>query len=367
MLKKEIPVRYPMPPAKILEIIQNGTVIPACPLALNSRREFDTRRQTALMRYYCDAGAGGVAVAVHTTQFEIRKPEFSLFEPVLLVCSEAIDSWVAQNGRPVVKIAGIVGKTEQAIREAESAAAHGYHIGLLSLSAFKGAALNEMITHAEAVASRIPLFGFYLQPSVGGRILPFAFWKRFCKIPNVVAIKIAPFNRYQTIDVARAVAESGREHEIALYTGNDDNIIADLLAPYRFTINGTEHALRIRGGLLGQWAVGTKSAVLLLEKIHRLTERGEDIPQELLQRNIELTDVNAALFDAANGFAGVIPGVHEILRRQGLFEGIWTLNPHERLSAGQLEEIGRVHASYPHLFDDEFVKEYLHSWLGEAG
>ncbi|MHB9028918.1 MAG: dihydrodipicolinate synthase family protein [Candidatus Latescibacterota bacterium] len=354
---------YPMPPDEILAVIREGTVIPASPLALNSAREFDRRRQTALMRYYCDAGAGGIAVAVHTTQFEIRKPEFNLLEPVLRVCSEAIDSWAARNGKPIVKIAGVVGKTEQAISEAECALSYGYHAGLLSFSAFKGASPEEMIAHAETVARVIPLFGFYLQPSVGGRVLPFDFWKRFSAIPNVVAIKVAPFNRYQTIDVARAVAEVGRAEEITLYTGNDDNIIADLLAPYRFSVRGLTRIIRIRGGLLGQWAVGTKRAVELLDKIHRLVDSGDSIPRKLFQRNIELTDTNAALFDAANGFAGVIPGVHEILRRQGLFEGIWTLNPEERLSDGQMEEIDRVHRAYPRLFDDDFVRERLAGWL----
>jgi dihydrodipicolinate synthase/N-acetylneuraminate lyase len=358
-------MRNPMPPDAILALIRKGTVIPASPLALNSAREFDRKRQTALMRYYCDSGAGGIAVAVHTTQFEIRKPEFNLLEPVLRACSEAIDGWTARNGKPVIKIAGVVGKTNQAVQEAELAVSCGYHAGLLSLSAFKGASPEKMITHAERVAQVIPLFGFYLQPSVGGRVLPFEFWKRFAAIPNVVAIKVAPFNRYQTIDVARAVAETRRSNEITLYTGNDDNIIADLLAPYRFSVRGMPRTIRIRGGLLGQWAVGTKRAAELLDKIHRLVESGDSIPRKLLQRNIELTDTNAALFDAANGFAGVIPGVHEILRRQGLFEGTWTLNRDERLSEGQMEEIDRVHRAYPHLFDDEFVREHLDGWMNE--
>jgi hypothetical protein len=356
-------MRYPLPSDDIMTVIRKGAVIPASPLALNSSRQFDPKRQSALMRYYCDAGAGGVAVAVHTTQFEIRKPEFNLLEPVLRVCSEAVDAWVSRNGKPIVKIAGIVGKTEQAIIEAGCGLSCGYHAGLLSLSVFRGSTPDEMITHAESVAQRIPLVGFYLQPSVGGRVLPFDFWKRFAAIPNVVAIKIAPFNRYQTIDVVRAVAEAGREDEITLYTGNDDNIIIDLLTPYRFAVKGTERTLRIRGGLLGQWAVGTKRAAELLDEIHRLGEGEGEIPTEFLRRNIELTDTNAALFDAANGFAGVIPGVHEILRRQGLFEGIWTLNPEERLSPGQREEIDRVHRAYPHLFDDDFVREHLADWL----
>lgn len=353
----------PVLPESILNIIRRGTVIPAVPLALDRNRRFDPRRQTALIRYYCAAGAGGAAVAVHTTQFEIRKSEFGLLEPVLRVCSEALDECCTLEGRPVVKIAGIVGKTAQAAGEAERAVSLGYHAGLLSFSAFRDGSVDEMIAHAKTIAEIIPLFGFYLQPSVGGRILPLSFWRRFVHIPNVTAIKIAPFNRYQTLDVVRAVAEEGREREITLYTGNDDNIIADLLTPYRFTVSGENKELRIRGGLLGQWAVGTKRAAELLAGIHAVTESGGDVPVEMLRRNIELTDVNAALFDAAHGFAGCIPGIHEILRRQGLLEGVWTLNPEERLSEGQLGEIDRVHRAYPHLFDDGFVREHLSEWL----
>jgi hypothetical protein len=362
-------MHHPIPGEEILTCIRKGIVIPASPLALDGRRRFDPRRQAALMRYYCAAGAGGVAVAVHTTQFAIRKPEFDLLEPVLATCAHALDAWSRTAMRPVVKIAGIVGRTPQALREAELAKSHGYHAGLLSLSAFRNDTVDEMIGHAKAVSEAIPLFGFYLQPSVGGRILPLVFWRQFVRIPNVVAIKIAPFNRYQTLDVVRAVAEENRENEIALYTGNDDSIIPDLITPYRFVIEGrvgtrcNVSLLRIRGGLLGQWAVGTKRAVELLAEIHALVESGADIPRSLLVRNVELTDVNAALFDAAHGFAGVIPGVHEILRRQGLLEGIWTLDPEEGLSPGQLEEINRVHHAYPHLFDDEFVREHLHEWL----
>jgi len=353
----------PMPEEKILAVIRKGAVIPASPLTLDSRRRFDPARQAALMRYYCHAGAGGVAVAVHTTQFEIRNPDVHLFEPVLQTCSRTIDEYTKESKRPVVKIAGIVGKTEQAVREAETAAACGYHAGLLSLSAFKNSTINDMIQHAETIARVIPVFGFYLQPSVGGRILPFEFWKRFVLIENVVAVKIAPFNRYQTLDVVRAVAEAGRENDITLYTGNDDNIILDLITPYRIAVSGKQKVLCIKGGLLGQWAVGTKRAVELLSEIHSITESGSDIPVELIQKNSELTDTNAALFDAAHNFAGVIPGVHEILRRQGLLEGIWTLNPKEKLSEGQLEEIDRVHESYPHLFDDDFIREHLEKWL----
>ncbi|MDP2984105.1 MAG: dihydrodipicolinate synthase family protein [Candidatus Latescibacter sp.] len=354
---------YPMPPESILSLIRRGTVIPASPLALNSRREFDPCRQTALMRYYCQAGAGGVAVGVHTTQFAIRNPEVDLFETVLQTCAQALDEYTRQSGRPVIKIAGIVGRTAQAAREAETALSHGYHAGLLSLSAFGSAPISEMIDHAEEIARLIPLFGFYLQPSVGGRVLPLEFWRKFVLIPNVVAIKIAPFNRYQTFDVIRAVAEEGLENDIALYTGNDDHIITDLITPWTFTVSGNRKILRIRGGLLGQWAVGTKRAVEMLTEIHDLLDTGSDIHPDMLKRNVELTDANAALFDAAHQFRGVIPGVHEVLRRSGLLEGIWTLNPDEGLSEGQFDEIERVLHTYPHLFDDTFIEENRDSWL----
>ncbi len=354
---------FPALPAQVLEIIRAGTVIPAVPLALTVNRQFNPLRQSVLMRYYCESGAGGIAAGVHTTQFQIRNEKFNLLEPVLRVCAKTVDDWSIRNGRTIVKIAGVVGKTDQAIREAELAVSLGYHAGLLSLSAFRNDSIETMIAHARAVAQVIPVFGFYLQPSVGGRVLPLEFWRRFVRISGVVAIKVAPFNRYQTIDVVRAVAEEGRAGEITLYTGNDDNIIADLLTPYRFTVEGRPVVVTIRGGLLGQWAVGTKCASELLNEIHEIVESGKPIPGELLQRNIELTDTNAALFDAANGFAGVIPGVHEVLRRQGLLEGTWTLDPDERLSPGQAEEIDRVHRAYPHLFDDAFIAQNLGAWL----
>jgi len=353
----------PMPEQLIHEVIRRGCVIPAAPLALTPERRFNPVRQTALMRYYCEAGAGGVAVAVHTTQFEIRDPEIGLFEPVMETCADAIDDCAERLGRPVVKIAGVVGKTAQACREAETAVRHGYHAGLLSLSAFSDGTVDEMIDHAEAVAEIIPVFGFYLQPAVGGRVLPLDFWRRFVRIPNVIAVKIAPFNRYQTLDVVRAVAEESREDDVTLYTGNDDNIIADLLTPWAVSAGGKRTTLRIRGGLLGQWCVGTRRAVEILERIHRAWEEGNSIPRELFETHVELTDVNAALFDAANGFAGVIPGVHEILRREGLLESIVTLNPNERLSLGQMDEIDRVHRAYPHLFDDEFIAENRDRWI----
>jgi dihydrodipicolinate synthase/N-acetylneuraminate lyase len=321
--------------------LREGVVIPAHPLALTAERKLDERRQRALTRYYLAAGAGGAAVGVHTTQFEIR--DCGLLAPVLELAMEELlraDS---------IRIAGIVGKTAQATEEAELAARLGYHAGLLSLGAMAAASVTELLEHARAVASVIPLFGFYLQPAVGGRVLPYEFWRAFAEIENVVAIKIAPFNRYQTIDVIRAVAESGRE--IALYTGNDDNILLDLLTPYRFG----ETTLRIAGGLLGHWAVWTRRAVELLEQRCNLNDS--------LTLAIEITDSNAAFFDAANGFRGCIAGIHEVLRRQGLLAGRWCLNPSEDLSPGQMEEIDRVYRAYPHLNDDEFVSQHLDEWL----
>jgi dihydrodipicolinate synthase/N-acetylneuraminate lyase len=320
-------------------------VIPAHPLALTAERKFDERRQRALTRYYLDAGAGGLAVGVHTTQFAIRGR--GLFEPVLaLAAAEA-------KGRGVVCVAGAVGSTAQAVREAELAAGLGYDAVLLSLAALKDASVAQMVDHARAVSEVLPVFGFYLQPAVGGRALPFEFWRRFSEIENVVAIKMAPFNRYQTLDVVRAVAASGRAGQIALYTGNDDNIIADLMTP--FAVEG--QTLRIVGGLLGQWAVWTRAAVAILDRV----KRGD--VAELLALNVQLTDANAAFFDAANAFHGCIAGIHEVLRRQGLLEGTWCLDPHESLSAGQNEEIERVLRAYPHLNDDDFVQSNLDRWL----
>lgn len=317
--------------------LRAGLVIPAHPLCLNAERKLDEARQCALTRYYRDAGAGGVAVAVHTTQFEIRDPRHNLLEPVLrMAVEETRDSGM-------VMIAGACGPRKQALREAELAGRLGYHAVLLSLSALKTAPIEELVEHVREVARVMPVVGFYLQPAVGGRLLPFAFWRAVADISNVVAIKMAPFNRYQTLDVIRAVAASDRSGEIALYTGNDDNIIADLVTPFSF--HGK--TLRIVGGLLGQWAVGTKRAVEILRRIHEGTAH----PSLMLGLNAHLTDLNGALFDVANGFHGCIAGIHEVLRRQGLMEGRWCLNPEEDLSPGQMEEIDRVLAAYPHLLD----------------
>jgi hypothetical protein len=341
-----------------LAAVQQGTAIPACPLALTASRNLDERRQRALARYYLASGVGGIAVGVHTTQFAIRDPRVGLFEPVLSLMSETMD----RAGRICARVAGICGETRQAVCEAAIAKKLRYDAGLLSLAAMKHASETELIAHCRAVAEVIPVIGFYLQPAVGGCVLPYSFWRKFAEIERVVAIKIAAFNRYQTLDVIRAVAESGRT-DLALYTGNDDNIVLDLLTPFRFVCNGRPVERRIVGGLLGHWAVWTRQAVELLEECRRVAQSGGPVPAELLRRNVEVTDCNAAFFDAANGFAGCIAGLHEVLRRQGLFEGIWCLDPKETLSPGQAEEIDRVHRAYPHLNDNAFVQENLGEWL----
>jgi len=343
------------------EVLRQGVVIPASPLALNAQRRWDERRQRALWRYYIAAGAGGIAVGVHTTQFAIRDPKIGLFRPLLELANEEFDRADATRHQPLVRIAGVCGDTPQALYEAELAREMGFHAGLLSLSALKEADDDTLIAHCRQVAEVIPLVGFYLQPAVGGRVLSYRFWRRFAEIENVVAIKIAPFNRYQTLDVVRAIAEAERD-DIALYTGNDDNIVLDLLTPYRFTVGSKQVERRIVGGLLGHWAVWTKRAVELLERCHAVA-REQTIPADLLRLAVEVTDCNAAFFDAANGFRGCIAGIHEVLRRQGLLEGIWCLDPNETLSLGQAEEIDRVYRSYPHLNDDAFVAEHLHEWL----
>ncbi|MCS7310684.1 MAG: dihydrodipicolinate synthase family protein [Armatimonadetes bacterium] len=345
----------------VFDVLRRGVVIPASPLALNARRRWDERRQRALWRYYSAAGAGGIAVGVHTTQFAIRDPKVGLFRPLLNLAKEVFDELDAARPEPLVRIAGICGDTRQALSEAELARGLGFHVGLLSLSALQSADDDMLIAHCQRVAQVIPLMGFYLQPAVGGRVLGFHFWRRFAEIEGVVAVKIAPFNRYQTLDVVRAVAETGRD-DIALYTGNDDHIVLDLLSPYRFVIAGRQVERRIAGGLLGHWAVWTKRAVELLERC-RAAAREETVPSDLLRLANEVTDCNAALFDAAHGFKGCIAGIHDVLHRQGLLDGIWCLDPSETLSPGQREEIDRVIRSYPHLNDDDFVAEHLHEWL----
>lgn len=335
------------------ERLFEGLAIPAHPLALDANRKLDERRQRALTRYYLAAGAGGIAVGVHTTQFEIRDPRHGLFRPVLELAAEEM------RGTTAVRIAGICGPTPQATAEAALARSLGYDAGLLSLGALKNASVEELLTHARAVASILPVVGFYLQPSVGGRLLSFEFWRAFAEIENVVAIKLAPFNRYQTLDVVRAVALSGRAREIALYTGNDDNIVVDLLTEFR--VGGAP--LRIRGGLLGHWAVWTRKAVELLARLCAISDSSASISPDLLTLAAQTTDANAALFDPSNQFRGCIAGIHEVLRRQGLLAGRWCLNPEEELSPGQAEEIDRVCALYPHLVDDDFVAAHLDEWL----
>ncbi len=350
-------------PANILDLIRRGTVIPAVPLAMNSRRQFDERRQRALVRYYIDAGVGGIAVGMHFTQFEIRTPGIDLFEPVLRVCADEIDRCAKKAGRPIAKVAGFSGRTAGALDQANLSKKLGYHFGIASMAAFGGAMEQEMVHHMRKLAGVIPMFGFYLLTGVGGIKLPYSFWRELVEIENIVGIKIAPFDRYGTIDVARAVADAGKENVVTLYTGNDDSILYDLLTPFRFGPPESAKTVRIRGGLLGQWACWTKRAVELHAKLRKIADAGEPITPELLTLSAQITDANAALFDPAHNYAGSIPGVNEILRRQGLLEGIWTLKRDEVLSPGQLEEIDRVCAAYPHLTDDAFVKENLQRWL----
>jgi len=339
-------------PSGIAERLRAGCVIPAHPLALDAQRRLDPRRQKALSRYYLDSGSGGIAVGVHTTQFAIR--EVGLFEPVLRIAAEA----ATEQAKAPIMIAGAIGRTEQAVREAQLARGLGYHAVLLSLAAWKGASEDELIAHCQAVASEMPLVGFYLQPAVGGVPLPASFWRRFAGIENVVAIKIAPFNRYATLDVLRGVQDAGAAERIALYTGNDDHIVGDLLTPFDL---GGEKPLRIVGGLLGHWSVWTRAAVELQQRCRAVGDG--PIPAALLALDAQVTEMNAAVFDVAHAFHGVIAGCHEVLRRQGLLEGIWCLDPHEDLSPGQAELLSAVAARYPHLTDDAFVRDNLDRWL----
>lgn len=342
----------------LLARFRRGAVIPAHPLALDAERQFDRRRQRALTRYYVDAGSGGLAVGVHTTQFAIR--DHGLYEPVL---SAAIEDSRAWTDRKLFMIAGIAGESDQAVAEARTAVELGYHAGLVSLTAMKGADTDRLIAHCERIANEIPVIGFYLQTAVGGIDLPMDFWRRFAAIDNAIGIKAAPFNRYRTLDVLRGVAAAGAEDRITLYTGNDDHIVLDLLTPFRVQRDGEAISLRFRGGLLGHWSVWTRTAVQLLERIHEVTDEGRPVEPGLLALDSRVTDCNAAFFDAANGFGGVIAGCHEVLRRQGLLEGLWCLDPDEGLSPGQAQEIDRVYAAHPDLSDDAFVQDNLERWL----
>ena len=340
-------------PADVLALLRRGTVIPAHPLALDASRRLDARRQRALSRYYLDAGAGGLAVGVHATQFAIR--EAGLYEPVLELAAQAVRDWAR---RPVVLVAGLSGPTARAKREAAIARAMGYHCGMLSLAALKGASIDELVAHCSEVAAEMPLVGFYLQTAVGGIALPAEFWRRFCAIDNVVAVKVAPFNRYRTLEVARGLVAARAEDRVTLYTGNDDHIVLDLAVPLAVRRGAEEVRLRIRGGLLGHWSVWTKKAVELHERIQR-----GPVDEALLALDSRVTDCNSAIFDAANDFAGCIPGCHEVLRRQGLLAGTWCLDPKERLSPGQSEAIERVCREHPDLADDDFVRANLARWL----
>ena len=347
-------------PADILSLLRQGAAIPAHPLALDKQRQFDEPRQRALTRYYLDAGVGGLAVGVHGTQFAIR--ERGLYEPVLRCAAETAQAWTA---RPVAMIAGLAGRTDQAMREADIAQAHGYHAGMLALSAMGAASIDELIEHCSAVAARIPLVGFYLQTAVGGIVLPESFWTRFARIDNVIAIKLAPFDRYKTLAAIRGVVRAGAEDKVTLYTGNDDHIVLDLLSPYTVMRGNEAVTVRLRGGLLGHWSVWTRAAVELLARIHNAVDT-DSVDLELLAMDSRVTDCNAAVFDVLHDFAGVIPGCHEVLRRQGLLQGTWCLDPDEQLSPGQAELITRVARDHPQLTDDAFVAANLERWLAPA-
>ena len=344
-------------PAEVDVLLRAGTVIPAHPLALDAQRRLDPRRQRALTRYYLDAGAGGLAVGVHATQFAIR--ELGLYPTVLELAMQTRCEW---TDRPVVMIAGLSGRTAQAVAEAQTARAIGYHAGMLSLAPMKGASVDELIVHCQAVADVMPLVGFYLQTAVGGIALPADFWRRFAEIDNVVAIKAAPFDRYRTLDVVRGIVAARAEERVTLYTGNDDHIVLDLLTPFEVWRGNERVRLRIRGGLLGHWSVWTRGAVTLLERVQRALEH-DAVDQALLALDSRVTDCNSAFFDVAHGFAGCIAGCHEVLRRQGLLEGIWCLDPNEGLSPGQAQEIDRVCREHADLGDDAFVASHLERWL----
>ena len=348
----------------IFNKLRSGCVIPAHPLALRTDNKIDEQRQNALTRYYLASGAGGLAIGVHTTQFAIHNPKVGLYRPVLELASETARQCIESTncGEPIM-IAGIVGATEQAVKEAELARDLGYHLGLLSLTALRGRSVDELIDHARQVAKVIPIMGFYLQEAISQMVLSVEFWRKFVEIAEVVAIKISPFNRYQTLDVLEAVAHSGRVDEIALFTGNDDNIILDLLTQYEFNVDGRTVSLQIVGGLLGQWACWTKRAVEYLARIKEIRESRMPVPQEMLTLASQLTLANKAIFDADNHFAGCIPGILYVLKRQGHVEEVRTLDENEQLSPGQAEKIDKIIEKYPQLCDDDFVKEHLDVWL----
>jgi dihydrodipicolinate synthase/N-acetylneuraminate lyase len=344
--------------ARLLE----GLVIPAHPLALTARRRLDDRRQRALTRYYVDAGAGGIAVGVHTTQFAIHNPSVGLYDPVLELAASTADELEAANNSSVVRIAGIIGDTRQATAEAEMARCHGYQVGLVSAGGLEDWSVEKLVDHYRAIAEIIPVMGFYLQAAVGGRELPREFWRRLAELDDLVAVKIAPFDRRKTREVIRAVIDSGRAHEIALYTGNDDHIVLDLVTTYQSGDGPTVHMV---GGLLGQWSLWTKRAVELHAECREVVNSGADVPPSLLMTATQLTEANTAVFDTAHSYAGCLPGIHEVLRRQGLLAGTWCLDPEEVLSPGQAEQIEQVIAAHPQLTDDSFVAEHLDRWLAD--
>jgi len=353
-----------MPDSLILNKLRSGCVIPAHPLALQRDKRIDERYQRALTRYYLAAGAGGLAVGVHTTQFAIHETKIGMYRPVLELAIDTSRKFTAPAARDEpIMIAGIVGDTKQATQEARLARQLGYHLGLLSLTALKGKSIDELIDHSRQVAEIIPVMGFYLQQTISQMTLPVEFWQKFVEIPNVLAIKIAPFNRYQTLDVLEAVAHSGRADEIALYTGNDDNIILDLLTQHEFNIDGQTISLRIVGGLLGQWACWTKKAAEHLAHIKAIHENGSPVPNDLLTLASQMTLANKAIFDAENQFHGCISGISYVLKRQGLLKEINTLDPDERLSPRQADRIDQIIRDYPDLTDDDFVQENLNQWL----
>jgi len=355
--------QLPQVPSAVHKALQEGQVIPAHPLALNAARQFDERRQRALTRYYLNAGAGGIAIGVHTTQFEIRKRQIGLYRPGLELAAEEVDAFAKAKRKPIIKIAGVIGLTNHAVREAEWAAGLGYHAALLSLSAFQYVDNKSLLSHCQQIAKIIPLMGFYLQPSVGGRVLDRDFWRGFAEIENVVAIKIAPFNQYRTLDVLHGVAQSGRAKEIALYTGNDDHIVQDLMTPFKIPTASGVVTLQMAGGLLGHWAVWTRQAVRLLDKIKKWRSGETRLTQELLALAPRVTDCNGAFFDVVNDFRGCIIGLHYVLKRQGLLDAIWTLHKALTLDEGQRKEIERVYRLYPDLNDDDFIEQNLDQWL----
>ncbi len=358
MAAKVVQVRIEDIPAETLIRFRDGGVIPAHPLALDADRRLDERHQRALSRYYIDAGSVGLAVGVHTTQFGIRQQ--GLLRPVLELAADVASSW---TDRDPLMVAGAVGPTQQAVDEARLAADLGYHAVLLSLAGHDGSD-DDLIRHCRAVGEVVPLIGFYLQPSVGGRVLSRAFWRKFAGLDNVLGIKIAPFNRYRTIDVVRGVVEAGAENRISLYTGNDDHIVVDLLTPFEIRRDGKVITVRIVGGLLGHWSVWTRRAVELVERVQGL-RADAPLATSWLALDAATTDCNAAFFDAANDYAGVIPGVHEVLRRQGLLAGTWCLDQNEALGPGQDKEIDRVYRDYANLSDDDFVRANLERWLAD--